>query len=403
MKHSIKKIFNNLSVFLVLSTLVSALACFFIFEEDVSFEKMKNLNNQKNIIASLTKLKKNDIDIALIKFNGKSNELFNEIQKLHTLYQKDYSGNYILNNSQEYLSDLKRLKELTKAFNTSAKEFYTNDISKEEKKTKDINLQNAFYNINSHINNLIYKNIIYEEKKLVFLKIISIVLVILLVLITFWYKKRLNSIYKDIQSLYAIDLNRQTHHIFSEEVDAISLRMKKKPTTTQNPDMIDPVTKINNHKGMLSSYYEKKGMKSSNFTTVTVFEIDNFSKTNRVYEQQFVQSVLRKIAFSLSLHEQATDVIARTDYNQFTIILSRPSKEQSFKEINVIHQSLAEIKLKSQKGDLVDITTCAGFMVKPNNQHLDEILKKTHEILHHAQKMGHNQIAQISDLAEHGL
>jgi len=403
MKYSINKIFKHLNNFLIVVTIVSSLVGLFIFEQSISYEKMKNLNNQKNIIASLTKLQEDDIELALIKFNGNSTKLLNEIKKLYLLYKHDYSGNYILNNSKDYLSDLQKLQNLTKLFNNSAKEYYTNVISENEKSIKQINLQNAFFDINSHINNLIYKNIIYEEQKLKLLKILSAILFLMLLSIIYWYRKRLNAIYKDILFLYAIDKNKQTHNIFSEEVDAIALRMKKKPTTTENPAMIDPVTQINNHKGMLSSYYEKKGMKSSNFTTVTIFEIDNFSKTNRVYEQEFVQSVLRKIAFTLSLHEKTTDTIARTDYNQFIVILSRTNKEQSFKEIDIIHKTLCEIRLKTNNGENVNITTSAGFIIKQNNQQLDETLKQAKNILNHAKMQGGNQIAQISDLAEHEL
>jgi diguanylate cyclase (GGDEF)-like protein len=154
---------------------------------------------------------------------------------------------------------------------------------------------------------------------------------------------------------------------------------------------------------MLSSYSSKKGMKDSNFTSVTVFEIDNFSKQKRAFSQEFTQAILKKVAFTISLHEQATDVIARTDYNQFTVILSRASKEQSFKDVDIIRQSISEIKFKVPGGDSTTITTSGGFIIKPNNLHLDEAIRKAKEVLIHAKKNGKNTISQIRDLAEHEL
>ena len=226
---------------------------------------------------------------------------------------------------------------------------------------------------------------------------------ILTLLTTFWYRRRLNSIYADVLHLYAIDKNKKDYVVFSEEADAIKLRMNRKSVVTDNPAMLDPVTQINNHKGMLSSYSNKKGMKDSNFTSVTIFEIDNFSKQKRAFSQEFTQSVLKKVAFTISLHEQATDVIARTDYNQFTVILSRASKEQSFKDIDIIRQSISEIKFKAPGGSSITITASGGFIIKPNNQSLDESLRQAKEILQHAKKKDTNTISQIRDVAEHDL
>jgi len=218
-----------------------------------------------------------------------------------------------------------------------------------------------------------------------------------------WYNKRLSQIYKDILFLYAVDKNKKDYEIFSEEVDAISLRMKRKPVTSENPAMLDPITEINNVKGMINSYADKKNLKESNFTCVTVFEIDNFSKTNRVFPQEFTQAVLKKIAFTISLHEQATDVIARTEYNQFTIIFSRASKEQLFKDVDIIRQSISEIKFTTPSRENVQITVSGGFAIKTNNASLDDAIRKAKEILAHAQRTGGNKVSQIRDMAEHEL
>lgn len=250
---------------------------------------------------------------------------------------------------------------------------------------------------------MIIKDISYNEEKFNILEKIAIAAFVITFFTTFWYRRRLNAVYKDILHLYAIDKNKKDYEIFSEEADAIQLRMSRKPVTTDNPAMIDPVTQINNHKGMLSSYSNKKGMKDSNFTSVTIFEIDNFSKQKRAYSQEFTQAVLKKVAFAISLHEQATDVIARTDYNQFTIILSRASKEQSFKDIDIVRQSISEIKFKAPGGSPITITVSGGFIIKPNNQVLDESLRQAKEVLQHAKAKGKDSIAQIRDLAENEL
>ncbi|WP_294965294.1 GGDEF domain-containing protein, partial [Sulfurimonas sp.] len=328
-------------------------------------------------------------------------QLHHEIEKLRNLNKYDYTGKFLLGNSEEFLSDLDNLSKLTTSFNESAHKYYIENLTNEEEKNQK--LKNAFFSINTFLDAMIIKNISYNEEKFHVLEKITVFAFILTFLTTFWYRRRLNSIYTDVLHLYAIDKNKKDYEIFSEEADAIKLRMNRKPVLTDNPAMLDPVTQINNHKGMLSSYGHKKGMKDSNFTSVTIFEIDNFSKQKRAFSQEFTQAVLKKVAFTISLHEQATDVIARTDYNQFTVVISRASKEQSFKDIDIIRQSISEIKFKAPGGSPITITASGGFIIKPNNQSLDESLRQAKEVLQHAKKKGKNTISQIRNLEEHEL
>ena len=207
-------------------------------------------------------------------------------------------------------------------------------------------------------------------------------------------------IYKDILYLYAVDKNKKDHEIFSEEADAISLKMKRKTLPSENPAMIDPLTEISNVKGMLSAYAEKKNMKEKNLTSVTVFEIDNFSKTNRPFPQDFTQTVLKKVAFTMTLNQQSTDVVARTDYNQFTVILSRASKEQLLRDTEAIRETVSEIKFVSRDRKKVIITLSGGFTIKPSGSSLEDAIKKAKENLEYAQKLGGNRIAQSKEVIE---
>ena len=402
MKHSIKTIFKNLSLLFIFMGVLSILNTILIFEYNISFGKIKNLKNQKHIISTLTNLQRDDIELALIQFNGKSTQLLNEIKKLKQGDKYDFTGNYIFGTSSEYMKDLDKLISLTKSFNQAAKLYYTDELKKDEKdeKFRKKQLDKAFFNINRHIDNIVLKDMKYKEMKFHLLEKISILLLILILFSSVWYIRRLKMVYNDILFLYSVDKNKKNHLIFSQEVDAIALRMKRKPSISENPAMIDPITEINNVKGMISSYSEKKNLKESNFTTVCVLEIDNFSKTNRAFSQEFTQAVLKKIAFTISLYEQATDVIARTEYNQFTLIFSRASKEQLFKDIDIIRQSISEIKFITSNRESIQITVSGGLMIKTNNSSLDDSIKKAQEILRHAQKNGGNRISQARDITE---
>ncbi len=401
MKHSIKKIFDNLITLLIISTLASGFVALVLFGQNSSYSKIDNLVHQKAIISTLTKLQKEDLELALIQFNGKSTQLHHETGKLRSIYKYDYLGQYLLDNSEEYFSDLDVLSALTTSFNEKANLYY-----KKEKKDEDIrksNLQAAYYTLINQIDKILLKEMSYNQEKFNLFEKASMLTFIIILFTTFWYRKKLHQIQKDLLFLYSVEQNKKDYVIFSEEVDAISLRMKRKPTTSNNPSMIDPVTEINNNKGLMHSYSEKKGMKESNFTAVTIFEVDNFSKANRAFPQDFTQAILKKIAFTMTLHEQATDVIARTDYNQFTLVFSRATKEQLFKDIDIIRQSISEIKFKNTDKDSVQITVTGGMAIKTNHISLEEAIRQAKEVLEYAKSTGYNKISQLSDLAHKHL
>ncbi len=395
MKHSINKIFNNLYISLILTTILIGIAIILILGQDNSYEKIKNIKNQKHIIKSLINLQQDDLELALIRFNGKSTQLHIEIDKLRNLNKYDYIGNFVLGSSNEYLADLDKLSELTTSFNKRAY-YYIKNIQYEKEKSQE--LKNTFYSLNSFLDSLLIKNISYDEEKFKILKLVIFLAFINTFFLTLWYRKRLNAIHKDILYLYAVETSKDKYDIFSEEADAIKLRMGKKHVSSDDLTMTDPVTQINNYKGMLSTYSERKDIKDHIFTSVTTFEIDNFSKQNRAFSQEFTQAILKKIAFTISLYEQATDIIARTGYNQFTLVLSRTSREQSYKDADMIRQSISEIKFKEPSGSFVTITVSGGFIIKSNSQSLDESIKKAIEILDYAKQNGKNYILQSKDM-----
>ena len=144
-------------------------------------------------------------------------------------------------------------------------------------------------------------------------------------------------------------------------------------------------------------------MKDENFTSLSILEIDNFSITNKAYSQELTQAILKKIAYIISLHEQVADVIARTDYNQFTIILSRAKREESFTEIDNIRKSISELKMSSPELGEIKITISGGYIIKPNNLSLEEAILQAKKVLRHAQENGKNRISQVKDLAQSEL
>lgn len=396
MKQSIRKIFDNIILVLSFATFFSAFAALIALDHNNSYEKINNLKNQKNIISNIINLEEDDLDIILIQLKGKSTQLKIDVDKLYDAYQHNYTEQYIISNSIEYMSDLDLLKELTNDFLQEADKYYNSNP-----KISNNLLSIKANNLSKHLDLTMINNISYDEQKFNLHKMLTWVAFGLILLTALWYRRKLNKIYRDLEFLSSI--NRPEYETFTKEAEAILLRMQRKPSSCDNLLRLDPVTGINNYRGMISCYSEKKGMKENNFVSVSIIEIDNFSKSDRTYSQEFTQAILKKVAFTISLHEQVTDVIARTDYNQFTIILSRSKREQCFKDIDIIRQSISEMKVTSSGLGEVEITVSGGFTIKPKNISIDESIKNTTELLHHAKNNGGDRISQVKDLAESEL
>ena len=400
MKSSVKSVFNNIVLFLSFITVVAGIGVLFTAERSNSFIKVDILNEQKNIIANLQKIDKKDVEIALIQFNGKSTDLLYQTQKLYALHEYDIIGKYILKTSDEYIYQLETLTQYIKDYNQNAYKYFK---SKKENETNNkITFLNSYTNINNHISNIIFTNITYNKEKNDFIYKLSIGLFILILLFTFVFYIKLKKVYKDILFLQNPGADTDKHKIYSTEADSIYLRMNKRPLKSQSTSNIDPITNLNNIQGLQNSYIEKKEMKESNFVCVAILEIDNFSKKNitdpKEFNQEFTRVILKKIANTITMYEQTTDSIARTDYNEFTIILSRANKEKAFVEIDQIRQSISELKFVSSKKAPVTITVSGGFYIKPNSVTLNNAILETKSILEFAKQNNGNKISKKKDI-----
>lgn len=402
MKQSIKKIFSNLNTYLIFIFIISIFAVVFTLGHKLSVQKIDNLNQQKITLYNLTHLKVTDIELVLIQFNAQSHMLVSDTQKLQNLYKYDYIQQLLLNNAKEYLLDLSQLATLTDKFNKQAKEYYnqyTQEFSPSQTTEFDrTNIKGSYYILEEHINSIIFKEITYNKKVFAFIEKIVFLSFFIIVGLTFFFRKKLNIIYQDILFLYAIGKNKKHYQTQTEEVDAISLRMKRKNSTEDNPSMTDNVTGINNYKGLMNSYSQKKSTKDHNVTSITIFEIDNFSQTNKKYPDQTLQAILKKIAYTISLYEQPLDIIARSDYNQFTLVFSRSSKELAFKDIEMIRQSIDALRFATPNQESIHVTLSGGFMIKPASMTLSESLKISSSALLHAKNSGGNTISNEKEI-----
>lgn len=393
MKHSIAKIFKNLHTYLFLTVVLLFITLLFVVEQHYSYEKLQSLNSQKKLIQTIFQKQKVSNQLEIILYNNNIANINHALEKMQN--QHNFISMYFFNNSQT--KDLNELKNSIRNFDTSSRKYFSLDTNDKELKIILNTLDKQYEQIASSIDAIALKSALYDKGRFFIFSNILLLSFLVLFSIMLWYKKRLSRVYKDINYLQSSQGDTNLN-LFSQEAISILSRIKRKTQISDNPALIDPVTEIYNNKGMVQAYAERKGIKDNSFSSITILEVDNFSKSKRTFSQEFTQTILKKVAYTISLHQQSTDVIARSDYNQFTIIFSRPSKEQLFQHTDIIRQSISEIKLLDPNKEQITITVTGGFINKTNNAPLDESIRKTKDLLQKARHIGKNRVFQTKDI-----
>lgn len=402
MKNSIFKIFKNLNLFLMTILILIAISFLFVVEQYYSYQKVHSLNNQKTVLLNILNAQEKSDDLTIYQYNADIASLNFATDRLENQHQYNYISVSILQNTSEYNADLNKLRSLVQKFDKTSRAYFAIDTDDKEIKEVLISLKEIYGETADFIDTMILKNVTYDNSRFNIVSILLTSAFFLLLFVTFWYKSRLNNVYNDILFLYSVEGNKNKE-TYTQEVDAVLLRMKRKSQLADNPAMMDPITEIYNNKGMIHAYSERKALKDNNFSSVSILEIDNFSKNKRTYSQEFTQEILKKVAYTISLHQQATDIIARSDYNQFTLVFSRPSKEQLFKHTDLIRQSISELKLLSPDKEIVNISVTGGFVNKTNLAPLEEAIRKAKELLQKGKLLGKDRVVQIKDIPKDQL
>ena len=400
MRWSIKQIFNNISTTLLALSIILGVLAIITFTLNSSVEKTDLLLHQKALIKEAYNLGRDDIQLSNIQLRGIIDNLKYDITKMQNAFSYDILGNYLFGHHVEYNKDLEQLTIKQLLYIEAADEYYDQSLEELETRLDEYDFAQAEYE--SKLFELEEKHLIYEAEKFNFIQYIIYLAFFVSLLATLWFTRRLSFIYKDLKTLYSVDLESKGRMYLTEEAEMITKRMSRKPTATENPAFIDPVTEVNNYKGLLHGFANRKGNAGASLT-VCVFSLDKFRDIETKYKKDLANPILKKIAFVFSLYEQHTDVLGRIDYDQFVLVLNRNTKDAALNDCEQIRKCIEETKFRAPKGEMIKVTVSGGFVVKTPNKPLDQTIAHAKEILAAAITQGGNRIAQLRDHAERGL
>jgi diguanylate cyclase (GGDEF)-like protein len=225
MNQSIKKIFDHIQLLLIVAVAFSTVTLLISLSNDSTFIKLKNLQNQKEIIYSLVNLDKKDNTALNKKLENFIKQLDTKTEKLFTLYEYNFIESFSANNSAEYTKDLEKLEELLKNLTEASIEYYNLNPN-----NKNVLKKSASY-MYRHINSMIFKDFKYNEQKNNIYKIIIWITFFLTLIIAIWLRVKLTMIFKDVDKLSSLesmklDLKKDNTNVapLNVEEDDINIR-----------------------------------------------------------------------------------------------------------------------------------------------------------------------------------
>ncbi|MCJ7765439.1 MAG: diguanylate cyclase [Thiovulaceae bacterium] len=394
MQISIFKIFKNIKVLFSLMLFLTVLLSATIVSEYSSFCKLENLQKEKVLATEIYTFDRDDIELANIQYYGKSSMLGHQAEILSDLYRYDYLSQ--LMHRGDYQNELLKLKEAVSNFNIDAGRWYTQEqLDEEALQPRKEQFAQTYSLLLEQINAIISDNLAYEQRRFYLQESLVLALLLLTVSVLFWTSRRLSQIQRDIKALD----NEETTVFLTLEADAISRRMGRsvRTPTASNPAYLDPLTGINNYKGLVHEFGDKKSLKTASYTAVCIFSIDKLKEMESEYSQDFIETILKKVGFMLTLCRQHNDVIGRLDHNQFAVILFRKDKAAALNDCELVRKSVYETPFKTPDGQSLTVTLSGGLVQKFPVLTLEEVISKANKVLSLSTQRGGNRIAQLRE------
>jgi GGDEF domain-containing protein len=388
---SIRKIFLNFKIYLVILGLGTIFLTLQLINISQYSDHLAALKNQHILIKQIITTDLSDTNMSSITINGALAEL--------ALSVKNSNKPAILDT---FLPSTKEQDSLNETLLSTATAFQESTLFWSESMEKS---RSAMFErmISAHnlylieIDAMVDYQIHHINESITMATITTVTIFILGIFIFFFYQWRLNQIYRDIKNACCIGADGVPPNIVMEEINFLARRLARKTSNaTNNPALLNPISGINNEKGMVTSYNLKRNSKNMGSLFLSHFMIDHHDKLISALSKDDLNSVYKKITDILSMYEQPLDVIAHLEDNSFAYLMARNSKDLALTEAEKIIASVQDSLFLSEQGNF-KITLSGGLMLKAPSKTLEESLTAVAQITEKAKESGGNRVAQLRD------
>lgn len=390
---SIRKVFFNLKnalMFLGIGVFILTLQLFHLSQYS---ERLGALKNQHLIITKIINTDLNDPKMASIMING----ALSEIELSVKLSGKETFLDSFINSNEEQASLLRSLVLSSEAFRDQVLIWSESlAISEKSSRARMLNARTAYL---ADIDRMTDYQIHLIQESIDTAKMIALVVLMAGLLVFLLYRYRLNQIYRDIHKACSVDTDGTRKVIATQEIDFLLKRLRKSSQDSLNPNLLNPLSGLNNEKGLINAFNAKKAGKAGNTVFLALFEIDGYASLINTLSKEDLKNLFHKLGEMFTMYEQPLDVIAHMDDDRLIFLMSRSSKKTAFEECEKIIQSVKESSFTTAQGP-IKITLSAGFLLKPPVKTIDEGVQQALQLIEKAKESGGNCVFQLRDLSQ---
>ncbi|MEA2111367.1 MAG: diguanylate cyclase [Campylobacterota bacterium] len=324
---------------------------------------LKSLYSHQNMSQTLNTLDNNDVDLNLINFQELSDLLKFNINDINTRISWDIIAK-VFKKEAEHKHQVSNLHDSTLKFTNAINGVLTSS-------NKNSNTTLEMHNkLRSNIANLIEANNIILFQKETIISYLIYFTVFYIILITLTYTSQLASTIRDLQ---AVTKREPGYQYETMELDYLNNKLTKVDDSKRAEIFFDPLTKLNNLKGVLNKY-SNQTLTPSYTHNIYVFGIDNYSNIDKQIAKENSQAVLKKLAFIVSLYEKDNDYVARVGFDSFVVIFPREDSNAAYQECEQLRKTVEETSFVFKGIDLKHVTVSGVFLPKPKNKTISETI-----------------------------
>ncbi|KLO25097.1 GGDEF domain-containing protein [Marinitoga sp. 1155] len=173
----------------------------------------------------------------------------------------------------------------------------------------------------------------------------------------------------------------------------LGLKKVKRIKELERLSLIDYLTGVYNRRAITDLLKKEieRSKRENKFFSVIMLDFDNFKSVNDKYGHDAGDEVLRKTVELIRQKIRYYDLIGRLGGEEFLIILSNISIENSLKVSERIRKAIEE-NIVYINGHKIKITVSQGVSMFNGNKNIDQLIKEADLALYEAKEKGKNKV-----------
>ena len=389
---SIRRIFFNLKVFLLFLSVGIGLLSIQLFLISAYGERLSALKNQRLLIEKIVNTDLTaDPQMATILLKG----AVAEVELSVKLSGQETFLDGMIRSNEEQASLLRSLTISAQAFRENALAW--SEATQLHQVLEKERMMAARTEYLSDIGRMVDYQIHAINETIATAKVSSMFVFLVGLYTLFFYRYRLDLVYRDIEQLNSVDIDGSKKEVKTEEMDYILKRLSRKSLPGQAiAAMIHPLTGLNTEKGMVAAWNSKKGRHSANMLYLSLFAFDRLTSLSQTLSDGDMELLYKKLAGIVTMYEQPLDIVAHLESGEIALLMSRNNKQDAFDDCAAIVRTMEAAGFVSQNGP-IKISLSAAFLAKLPAKSIEDTIEEGLSLIDRAQEKGGNRIAQPHD------